>query len=213
MNTGNSLKILIPARKNSKSLPFKNRKLFKYTAEIIPECRKATTYVFSDDEIVNDFGHACGFNVLYRDPKSAQDGSTTKDLMEDFCSNFNNNETVVMLYLTYPDRTWEDVERAIKIFQENSLRSLLCQKEVKQTPYLMMYELPDNRGEQIIQHNFSRRQDYRKCFEISHYLSIIRLKELPRLNNDLYNEDTYFMEIAKTLDVDTQEDMECILKS
>ena len=207
------MKILIPARKNSKGIPFKNRKLFDYTANIIPDSYKQYTYVFSDDSVVNSYAKEYGFNITQRNENSAKDQSTTKDMITDFCSNFDSSDFIVMLYLTYPNRKWEDVERAIKNFQQKELSSLLCRKEVKQTPYLMMFDAGNGKGKQVVQHNFSRRQDYRECFEISHYISIFSPLALDNLNNNLYNEHTYFMQINEALDVDTEEDMKCILKS
>ena len=206
------MKIIIPARKGSKGIPFKNRKLFDYTAIKIPAEYKSITYVFSDDQLINERSKELGFKSLKRNPASASDKATTKAMMEDFCCNFQDNDPIVMLYLTYPKRKWSDVERAIKIFKKKNLFSLLCKKEVRQTPYLMMFDLGDGRGEQVIKHDLSRRQDYRKCFEISHYISIIRPSELDSLNNNLYNKNTYFMKIKEALDIDTEEDLECMLK-
>ena len=209
-----TVKILIPARRNSKGIPFKNRKLFKYTADTIPQEYRESVYVFTDDDVIREQGEGYGFTSVIRSPDSASDESTTKDMMEDFCSNFpSDNDPVAMLYLTYPQRTWEDVDMAINTFKSLNLGSLLCRKTVKQTPYLMMFDVGSGLGEQVVKHNFSRRQDYRECFELSHYISIILPSELGTLNNDLYNEHTYFMEINETVDVDTPEDMECILKS
>ena len=61
---------------------------------------------------------------------------------------------------------------------------------------------------QVIQHNFYRRQDYPKCFEISHFISIFSKKELKHLNNNLYNKETIFMPIQNFIDVDTSKDLE-----
>jgi len=60
------MKILIPARKNSKGIPFKNRKLFDHTAKIIPDNYKQYTYVFSDDSVVNSYAKEYGFNITQR---------------------------------------------------------------------------------------------------------------------------------------------------
>ena len=214
LTTELSVKILIPARRNSKGVPFKNRKLFKYTANIIPRQYRKSVYVFTDDEVIKGQGESYGFTNIIRNPDSASDESTTKDMMEDFCSNFpSDNEPIVMLYLTYPRRTWEDVEIAIDKFKSLKLGSLLCRKPAKQTPYLMMFDVGDGLGEQVVKHNLSRRQDYRECFELCHYISIILPSELDELNSNLYNKHTYFMKISETVDVDTPEDMECILRS
>ena len=196
------MRILIPARKNSKGLPFKNRKLFADTAKIIPREFQSQSFVFTDDEVIKELAQDYKFKIPTRNPNSARDEATTKELMQDFCSNFDNDDTILMLYLTYPERTWSDVLKAIDLFNNLNLKSLLCKKEVKQSPYLMMYELKNNRGQQIIEHDFSRRQDYKPCFEISHFISIIKQSELPNLNNNLYNQDTYFMKIRDVLDID-----------
>ena len=197
---------------NSKGVPFKNRKLFEYTAKSIPKQYINDTYVFTDDDVINDYAQNHAFKTASRSPASAADESTTKEMMEDFCSHFTDNDFVVMLYLTYPNRDWADVDKAIIIFEERNLSSLLCRKEAKQTPYLMMFDRGDGTGEQVVKHNFSRRQDYRECFELSHYISIILPSELEKLNNNLYNDTTYFMKIDEALDIDTEEDLQCILK-
>jgi CMP-N-acetylneuraminic acid synthetase len=206
MTIGNDFVILLPARKNSKGFPLKNRKLFSKTADIIPHDLKKQTYVFTDDSVINKYAKSYGFNILKRNPCSAKDVSTTKDMMQDFAQYFSPNTIVVMLYLTYPERRWNDVESAISLFQQKNIKSLLCKKEVEQSPYLMMYELPGNLGEQVIEHNLCRRQEYRKCFELSHYMCILRLTELRKLNNNLYNSATYFMKTGNTKDIDYKED-------
>ena len=205
MTTENNFVILLPARKNSKGFPFKNRKLFSKTANIIPQDLKKQTYVFTDDHDIKQRARDYGFNILKRNPDSAKDESTTKQMMEDFAQHFTPNTIVVMLYLTYPERRWTDVENAINIFQQKNIKSLLCKKGVNQSPYLMMYELPGNLGRQVIKHDLCRRQEYRKCFELSHYLCILNTEEITKLNNNLYNDDTYFMKIENIKDIDYEQ--------
>jgi CMP-N-acetylneuraminic acid synthetase len=73
----------------------------------------------------------------------------------------------------------------------------------------MLKSEPGNRGSQLFYHNLYRRQDYPECFEISHFISIFNSNELNRLNNNLYNNDTYFMEISKNaIDVVEQKDLD-----
>ena len=112
-----------------------------------------------------------------------------------------------MIYNTYPERTWEDIQRAVKFFEERDAASMLCKKEVSISPFLMMYDKGDH-GEQVISHNLYRRQDYPKCFEISHFVSIFSKKELVNLNNNLYNKNTVFLKIDNPIDIDTKEDLE-----
>jgi CMP-N-acetylneuraminic acid synthetase len=118
------------------------------------------------------------------------------------------NGNVIMLYLTYPERTWDDILKAYKFFITNNSKSLLCKKQIKCThPYLYMLELDNNMGEQIREHNLYRRQDYPKVFEISHFISIFNTNVINELNNNLYNKETIFYPIDDIIDVDTEKDL------
>ena len=68
-------------------------------------------------------------------------------------------------------------------------------------------------GEQIIQHDLYRRQDYPECFEISHFICMLRAGEIKSLNNQLYNNSTGFYKISDKLDVDYKEDFEKFKKN
>lgn len=201
-------KILIPARMGSKGLPGKNRKLFEYTANIIPKELHKITYVSTDDPIIKEMSIISCFNVHNRANEISQDKTSTKDVITEFIEKYDESEITITLYLTYPERTWEDVERAILEFKQSNCKSLLCSFECETSPYLMAYDLPNNKGKQVISHNLYRRQDYPKCFEISHFISIVDNKELSKLNNNLYNEETYFMKCKKKVDVDLPEHLE-----
>ena len=203
------MRIIIPARKNSKGLPFKNRKLFKHTASTIPEDLKEHTYVVTDDETIIERALICGFNVLHRPIEISQDHTSTKEVLEYVINQLDlKSEDITMLYLTYPERTWIDIKKAINIFKDNNAKSLLCKKKIELSPYLILKSEPDNRGSQLFKHDLYRRQDYPECFEISHFISIFNSDEIFKLNNNVYNKDTYFMEISKdTIDVDYQKDI------
>ena len=72
---------------------------------------------------------------------------------------------------------------------------------------MCLLEGENNKGKQLIRHNLYRRQDYPKCFELSHYISIFNTEEVKKLNNNMYNEETDFFQIRKVVDVDTEEDL------
>jgi hypothetical protein len=75
-----------------------------------------------------------------------------------------------------------------------------------------MYAEENDRGSQIVDHDLYRYQDYPEVFEISHYIAIQEVGELPNLNRNLYNEDTVFYPIENVIDVDYEEDFEKFLK-
>lgn len=204
------MRIVIPARKNSKGLPFKNRKLFKYTADIIPDDMKHKTYIVTDDEEIKLMAIEYGFKAIHRPYEISTDEISTKTVIK-YALNYLNvkSETIIMLYLTYPERTWNDVNRAMSIFKHNDIESLLCKKQLDTSPFLMLKSEPGNRGSQLFHHDLYRRQDYPDCFEISHFISMFNSDEIDKLNNNLYNSNTYFMKISKdVIDVDYEKNIQ-----
>ena len=204
------IKYVIPARKNSKGLPFKNRKLISYTLNTLPDDVFDNTILSTDDEELIKIVEGYGIICIERDPNLALDETSTKDVILDLKNHniINNDDIIVMLYLTYPERNWIDIEKTIDFFIKNDGKSLLCKKEIKNThPYLYMLELDNMRGKQLTPHNLYRRQDYPKVFEISHFISIFNVGELENLNDNLYNNDTIFYPIKDIIDVDTKEDL------
>lgn len=197
------IKYVIPARKGSKGLAGKNRLLFDYTKSIIPREASSSVYVTTDDDVIS-YMASC-FNVHTRDEKLSDDNASMKDVLLDVLTGIDDTDIIVMLYLTYPERTWADVTRALHLFFYEGAKSLLCKKDVVTNPYLCMME-KGLCGEQVIEHNLYRRQDYRKCFEISHFIFIAQAQEIQLLNNNLYNDETMFMHIDNKIDVDTFED-------
>ena len=196
--------IIIPARKGSKGLPFKNRILIENTINSIPKSMLDNVVIATDDEFI--MKKYSNFKILERDPSNCLDNSSIKSVMEEVVRK-SEFEKFIILYTTYPERKDTDILKVINFFEKTGAKSLLCKKEVKTSPYLMMFE-EGNKGSQIICHDLYRRQDYLKCFEISHFVCIFSKKELDNLNNNMYNKDTVFFKIENPIDVDTYEDLE-----
>jgi CMP-N-acetylneuraminic acid synthetase len=196
---------VIPARKGSKGAPGKNRVLFDYTAETLSAVNLLSVIVSTDDDIIKDKAKERGFVVHNRADQLSDDFASMKDVLMDIAYNFGMHEEdeIVLLYLTYPKRTYQDIRDAIDEFHSVDNESLLCKKEVKTHPYLCI----NKNGTQFIQHNLYRRQDYPVVFEISHFVAMTTIEELPKLRNNLYNDSTYWHMIDDTIDVDTVEQL------
>jgi CMP-N-acetylneuraminic acid synthetase len=199
------MKILIPSRMGSKGFPFKNRKLFDFTADTIPKNLSKCVYVSTDDPFIANKAFDRGFNIHCRPSHLALDNTSPRevaiDFLKDKCSDFT-----VFLYLTYPQRKWNDVKKALSKFKKTRCKSLLCRFEVEVSPYMMAIESNDGRGRQVIKHDLCMRQEYLKCFEISHFVCIFKDDEINNLNRNMYNNSTYFMKFKKHIDVDTNKD-------
>ena len=212
------MKIIIPARFGSKGFPLKNRELFKWTADIIPKNRVEDVWVTTDDPVIKLTAGEYGFKVIDRPEDLAGDTASTRDVMlhaveEIGCSTY---DIITMLYLTYPQRTWQNVIDAHRFFIKHLdmgvTKSLLCRKEIETSPYLYLEETGAKGifGRQLKKHDLYRRQDYPKCFEISHFISIFTAGELYNLNNNLYNRSTIFYQIPNVVDVDYLSDLKKI---
>ena len=205
------MKIIIPAREGSKGLPHKNRKLFKHTADIIPDELKGDVYVYTDDADIQIMAGQRKFNVINRSLEYASDFISTKDSLIDCMGDINteDDEVIIMLYLTYPERTWEEVMDAYELYSMTNAPSLLCKKEIDVSPFLILKREGSFGGSQLFYHDLYRRQDYPDCFEISHYITMFRKETLHGLNNNMYNIDTIYIDIDKnTIDVDTKKDLD-----
>ena len=168
----------------------------------------------SDDEEIKKMSDTYGFTYHHRSHLNASDTASTKSMMKEIIDDLNidDDETIVMLYLTYPQRTLKDILGGITFFNEMHCKSMLCREELDHSPYLMMFDEENYKGRQVINHDLCRRQDYKKCFRLCHFLCIFKAGEIKKLNNNLYNVNTYFMPRSTTsIDIDTGQDLERFL--
>ena len=115
-----------------------------------------------------------------------------KDVIVDIVESFalKPSDTVVVLYPTYPDRTFNDILLALRFYKKYSLDSMLCKKNIKTHPYLCMVNTDNLFAKPLIDHQLYRRQDYPDCFEICHFVTILRVGVIKRLNNQLMYDKT-----------------------
>ena len=93
---------VIPARRDSKGFPFKNRILLEYTTkQISTELQEKTIVTTNDEEIIKKLSES-KINVLKRDEQLCLDDANVKDVMVDVINKFHmkTNDIIVMLYLT-----------------------------------------------------------------------------------------------------------------
>ena len=206
---------VIPARRDSKGLLFKNRKLLDYTInKIPPELHEKTIVTTNDAEIIKKLS-ATKINVLKRDEKLCLDDVNIRDVMEDVANEFhmNSEDTIVMLYLTSPSRKFSDIKKILDYYNEREIKTLTCCVEPKTHPYLCLYKKEGEKGEQVVKHDLYRRQDYPECYEVNHFVCIFQVEEIQKLNKNMYNESTIFYKIDNNIDVDSENDLREFLKS
>lgn len=201
---------IIPARKGSKGFPFKNRKLLQFTINQIPKNLQEKIIVTTNDDYIIQKLKSTKIKILKRDPKLCTDKTSIRDVMQNVSEEFqmNLNDTIVMLYLTSPSRKYGDTVKILNYYKKNKLKTLTCCVEPKTHPYLCLYKKKGNKGRQIVKHDLYRRQDYPKCIEIRHFVCIFQVSEIPKLNRNMYNENTVFYNIDNDVDIDYKKDLE-----
>ena len=128
------MRIIIPARRGSKGFPGKNIKLFEYTAKIIPEHLKNRVTVLTDDPDISNLCKEWKFECLDRPEHVSNDTASTKSLIKWYIDHHIPSEQIddfspiLVLYLTYPERTWKDVESAISLFETRGKSNSIVQK-------------------------------------------------------------------------------------
>tara|TARA_R100000008_G_scaffold86420_1_gene79459 strand:+ start:245 stop:907 length:663 start_codon:yes stop_codon:yes gene_type:complete len=196
---------LIPARMGSKGFPLKNRKLFEYTIDTIPEEIKSSVYVSTDDDYIKNVANENNIGVIDRPKELAQDETSMKEVMKHFIEtkNISCNDNIILLYLTYPERTWEDVENIYSRFLSIDEKSLVCCEEVKEHPYLCFHERGNNKAQLIVDHKLYRRQDYPSCLRLSMFVACYQADMVGQLHDLMFEENTYFYKLEKhKVDVD-----------
>jgi CMP-N-acetylneuraminic acid synthetase len=199
-------KIYIPAREGSKGWKHKNRHLFQKTVDFISRLDPDMPVILDTDD--EWFYEKAPRNwVLHkRDQRVAQDQTSLKETI--VCNPLlKKTDTIIMLYLTYPERKPCELLRAIKLYKRKKLKSLICIEEPLTHPYMCLTK-ESGKYRQIIKHDLYRRQDYPECAEISHNFVIFNMDTLLKLNKNLYNDSiTYFHKIKRAKDVDYEGDL------
>lgn len=124
----------IPARGGSKSIPLKNIKkiagkpLIFWAIEAAIVCSKIDkVYLSTDSELIIDiaknFQHE-KFEIIHRSPETATDVASTESAMLEFAE-LHNFENIILIQATSPLLVSEDLESAIKIFEDTEADSLL----------------------------------------------------------------------------------------
>ena len=198
---------IIPARKNSKGFKFKNRFLFEKLPE---ELKNESVIVTSDDEVIREINNqSYQFDFIKRPDHLSLDTTSIKPVLQHVVEEkkLSEDDTLVVLYLTYPERTYLDIQQILKFYHAHNAKSLLCREPLKQHPYLCFFEEGVN-GRRIVDHNLYRRQDYPKCFYGSHFVAIVKAGFLPSVDLNLHSKETIFYDLGeRKIDVDNKEDL------
>ncbi|PID23309.1 acylneuraminate cytidylyltransferase [Sporosarcina sp. P7] len=133
----NKMTAFIPVRGGSKSIPMKNIKLINsrplvyWTIDAALNCELIDEVVVSTDSdeiarVVNNYDkdHNGVLKIINRDPANATDTASTESVLLEFIST-EKTENVVLIQATSPLLQSEDLEKAIKKFNNEDYDSIL----------------------------------------------------------------------------------------
>ncbi len=118
--------------------------LLEKTISTIPNEYLNIVYVVTDDSEIHSKCIEFGVNSIERPPETATDLASTKDVMVwvisymKFHGIIEGEEDILMLYLTYPERTWSDIQSGMRFYAKRSCSSMLCKKKIEASPYLIL---------------------------------------------------------------------------
>ncbi|MAG27236.1 hypothetical protein CMI47_17015 [Candidatus Pacearchaeota archaeon] len=202
---------LIPARKGSKGFPFKNRMLFEHAAKTIPEEYRKLLYVSTNDEFIKEKADSLNIKVVERPEEIAQDTTSMKAVMKHFVDSqhIGCNATIIMLYLTYPERTWADIQTIYNYYCTRAEKSLLCCEDVIEHPYLAFYEKEHQKATLVVDHALYRRQDYPQCIRLSMFVACYKVDIIDELHDLMFEPNSVFYKLNHhKIDVDYRADLE-----
>jgi len=201
---------LIPARKGSKGFRLKNRALVPITVNQIPENQKSDIFVSTDDEHIIEYCHKYNLHVRTRPEHLANDVASLKDVIIDSIEyfNFDAEDNVVVLFPTFPQRTFSNIQETLEFFKKNNLKSCTGKVPIRKNhPYLCFEKIDDIFGKKIIDHQFYRRQDYPQCFGLCHLVCMMKASEAYNIDDLLVNGNTGYHWCEEDLiDVDYEND-------
>ena len=116
---------IIPARKNSKGFKFKNRFLFE---KLPQELKNESVIVTSDDEVIREINNqSYQFDFIKRPDHLSLDTTSIKPVLQHVVEEkkLSEEDTLVVLYLTYPERTFLDIQQILKFYHAHNAKSLL----------------------------------------------------------------------------------------
>ncbi|MBD1164740.1 hypothetical protein IDG86_03070 [Pelagibacterales bacterium SAG-MED13] len=206
---------IIPARKNSKGLKFKNRILFNYTAKFLKKIKWFDQIIVaSDDEFLKNSSKKFRFNFYNRDKKNARDNSSIKSLMQELVKKLqiNRNYILWLFYLTIPTKEKKDFTKLKNITNKKSFTSALSFISPKSHPYDCW--IINKKITKFIKNDVFRRQDKIKLYEHHHYLCAFKVSELNKLNSELLNSNTAPIILKKDIiEIDSVKDLNNFLKN
>jgi N-acylneuraminate cytidylyltransferase len=216
---------IIPARGGSKRIPRKNTRVFfgvPILAHTIKEIQDSNLFdlivVSTEDEEISQIATSAGAKVLSRDPKLADDFTSTVDVIASAVAQLRNlinleKEIICCVYPVTPTLKKEYLLSALEILKEDELDYVFTAKRFHSPPARALIRGKDGRSEMQNPKNLNTRtQDLPELF---HDAALFYMgKAQAWLDKEpILNGNSKFLEVGKyeTQDVDDEQDWKMMI--
>ena len=183
---------IIPARKNSKGFPKKNRKFFFLTKKFLDKIKWFDKiYISTDDEWFDKYSNNNNYELIKRSKKLSGDKISIKKVMEDTVKKKKIDSKVIiwLIYIPLVTKSLKLYEKTKKIIEKRHTKSVCGFTKVKTHPFLCWFK-KKNKIYQYCKNNVFRRQDLPPAFTHNHVVCAFKCYELKKLNDELINLNT-----------------------
>ena len=195
---------IIPARKGSKGLPNKNKKLLggipliEWTIKAALNSNKITeTILTTDDEDIITLASRYKIMIPFKRPNYlAKDNTGMIDVIIHVLTYFEKKnfevENIILLQPTSPFRTSTDIDNAIKKYEHEKAKRLISVSKPIQHPYDFVY-FENNKLVELNKEETKRRQAYKKFYFIDGGIYISNKEEFLKTKSFIKSDTKIFL--------------------
>ncbi len=210
---------IIPARGGSKGIPGKNIRLvdgvplISYTIKAALESELLTDFlVASDDDKILEVAETYKSNCYKRQEMNAQDASPIESVIVEVLEHLKKDyDLIILLQVTAPIRTGEDIDEVIKMFKEDSnLKNVISVIQLNDIHPARMYNVDDDSNMKPLNAEDERtqRQKLDPVFLRNGCIYAVTVEAFMQHNSVMLNDKkAYIMPYAKWLNIDEERDV------
>lgn len=209
----------VPARKNSKRLPGKNKRLlngkplFQYTVEaaVSSKCYEIVILTTDDEEIIELGKRIEGLTILERPKHLAEDNIRARDVVLYHLKEIKQKfDYISLLMPTSPFRDAKDIKKSFELLIEKNGDSIASIVEYEFHPALALkikkgrlYPYLDTEAD----FNWVRESEFEKAYHLNGAILTAKMDFLIETKSFIHNGTIpYLMSPLKSLDIDTETD-------
>jgi CMP-N-acetylneuraminic acid synthetase len=213
---------LIPARGGSKGIPRKNlrplggKPLLVYTVEAARRSKSLSLVATStEDGEIAHVAQEAGSTVIARPPELARDETPTLPVVLHAIEVMERQlqqvlDYVVILQVTTPFRTGEDIDRAVEMLIRSSADSIVSVREAQEVHPWKLKRIVEGKLVSYLEQEVegTRRQDLPPVYVRNGGIYAVR-RNVVMVQNSLYGDDcrAYVMPPERSIDIDSELDL------